>query len=198
MKKLPACLTACVAACFLTHCAPSPMGAGGKPAQESHSGILAGIQAPTTVRYAGKTWTARYSAASPAASEAMVEYFLPGEGPGNWSRMVALRLLAKDTTPTDYAATMGSVSSSPGKAYHLPGGEAGYDTLIPRGGTGGLEFSIFRIAPLKGSPGVKSLQYAEVIPQQRMLAIGVDGLKGLTASHRGTIKSATFPSISLK
>ena len=181
MKKATvALLTACVAAGLLTQCAPASSGGiGGKSAQESHHGILPAISAPATVRYAGKNWQARYSAASPAAGDALVEYFLPGEGPGNWSQMMSLRLIAKDITPQGYARNLAKVSSSPGAAYDLPGGQAGYDTLIPIKGSGGLEFSVFRIAPLGNSPGVNCLQFSEKIPRQKMISIGVDGLKSL-------------------
>lgn len=128
----------------------------------------------------------------------MVEYFLPGEGPGNWSRMMSLRLVTNDITPERYAKTMRAISSSPCASYPLPGGQAGFDTLIPIKGGGGLEFSIFRFASLEGSPGVKALQYAEKIPHQKMVSIGVNGLKSLKASHRQSLKAAAFPSISLK
>jgi len=111
--------------------------------------------------------------------------------------MMSLRLVAKDITPEGYAKNIAKVSSSPGAAYSLPGGQAGYDTLIVIKGGGGLEFSIFRIASQESSAGIKVLQYSEKIPPQKMTSIGVSGFKTLKTSHRESIKAAAFPSISV-
>ncbi|MDB6076605.1 MAG: hypothetical protein JWO82_352 [Akkermansiaceae bacterium] len=189
MNLFPKALLGSAAALVLSQCASMP---GTANTKESYSGILPEIQAPASISYAGETYRAGYSAASSAG--ATVEYFRAGEGPKNWQRLMALRAMPQKTTPKDQAILMGRSAKAGAAAYSAPNGDVGFDSLIPKS-NGGLEFSLFRFAPLPGTEGVKSLQYAEQIPRGNL---DVPKLKALVAKHRAAMMKGPFPAISLK
>jgi hypothetical protein len=58
--------------------------------QVSKHGLVSGIDAPLQMEFLGSYCKAGYSACD--ASKALVEYYLPREGPKSWTRMLALRL----------------------------------------------------------------------------------------------------------
>src|SRR5947208_3521399 len=62
----------------------------------SKNGIVAGINAPQTLRLMGDTYAAGYSASN--STNAIVEYYRAGEGRKSWKRMLALRLIIAGPT----------------------------------------------------------------------------------------------------
>ena len=178
-----------VVAGALSQCAPA---GGGK---ETYSGVLPQIQAPQSISYLGQTYTAGYSAVN--ANGVLVEYFPEGEGPKQWRRMLALSSLEGSTTPGQQVRIRKTAVE--GKGLHAISysseitGNHGIDYMLPKGTN--LEFNIFRYAAASGGQGVKSLQYAAVIPQETA-DVGVPALRALANKHRTEVLAMPFPEVS--
>ncbi|WP_367870187.1 hypothetical protein [Luteolibacter sp. Populi] len=172
----------------LSHCAP---GGGGK---ESYSGILPGIQAPGSITYLGQTYAPGYSAVN--TNGVLVEYFPEGEGPKKWQRMLALSYLEGTTTPNQQVrnrktAVEGKDLNAISYSSEITGNH-GIDYMLPKGSD--LEFSIFRYAAASGGQGVKSLQYAAIIPQETVDA-GLPALRAVANKHRTAVLAMPFPEV---
>ncbi|MEO8615669.1 MAG: hypothetical protein ABI600_11055 [Luteolibacter sp.] len=136
------------------------------PTKESYTGIIPEIRAPQTIRLVGESYIAGYSAIS--GNGAIVEYFRQGDGPKNWTKLIGLRTINPPTNPEKEARALASLAQSKGAVggqgfSKKETGEAGVYFSMPK--SGASEFNIFRYAPQTGGHGVKSLQYAEVMPK---------------------------------
>ena len=172
----------------LSQCAP---GSNGK---ESYSGVLPGIQAPGSITYLGQTYAAGYSAVN--AKGVLVEYFPEGEGPKQWQRMLALSSLEGNSSPAQQVRARKAAAEGKGLdaiSYSSEStGNHGIDYMLPKGSN--LEFNIFRYATASDRQGVKSLQYAAIIPKATV-DIGVPALRALANKHRKEVLAMPLPEV---
>lgn len=141
------------------------------PPKTSYTGLLPEITAPRTLEFLGDTYTASYSAATPGS--ATVEYFLPGEGPHNWTRLLGLRLNRSDITSSKFISGMARELEKNGTPHEVApdpgtGGNSIDFMALIRGNDPGLEFNIFRAINLTNEPGIISFQYAQILNKKGM------------------------------
>jgi hypothetical protein len=130
------------------------------PKEVSFTGVLPGITAPPSLQFRGEVYRAGYSTASP--QQAIVEYYLPGEGPKSWRKMLALRLDSPGKKSLEQVKAMQAMLIEGGnravRAYQSTNGHGVEFILTTRGRQ---ELNVFRY--IDRTNGSVSLQYAETL-----------------------------------
>jgi hypothetical protein len=125
----------------------------------SFAGVHTDITAPSSLEFRGDVYRAGYSGVPP--HRAIVEYYLTGEGPKSWHKMLALRL---DSTGKGSLDQVKAVQGSRAvRAYNSVDGHGVEFILSMRGRQ---ELNVFRY--VDRTNGTVSLQYAEIIPHSQM------------------------------
>jgi hypothetical protein len=176
-----------VAAGLLSQCASGP--AKGK---EAYGELLPAIRAPQSLDYAGLTYTPGYSAVN--QNGVLVEYFPAGQGPKQWSQMLALRSIEKKTTPEQEVGLLATMASArgatPSKQSDAGSSDHAIDFTLPKGET--FEFNVFRYS--QAGEGTTSLQYAAILPPQTV-QLGSGALRAVADKHRAAIMRMPMPEV---
>ena len=174
-------------AALLSQCAPDA--AKGK---ESYGGIAPGIAAPDSIAYLGQTYSVGYSAAN--KNGVVVEYYPAGEGPQQWTRMLALRHIDGQTSPQQQVASMAARMGSSGNSTQTSSHGATHEVDFTVTKNGKVEFNVYRYDPGTSGPGVKSVQYAAVVPKENF-ALGPGAMRALAEKHRKAVMGTSFPEV---
>lgn len=178
---------AVAAGLLLSQCASDP--AKGK---EAYGEVLPAIRAPQSLNYAGLTYTVGYSAVN--KNGVLVEYFPSGQGPKQWSQMLALRSIEKKTTPQNEVDALAAIATARGATPHKQGDtgspDQSLDFTLPKGET--YEFNVFRYS--QTGEAASSLQYAAVLPPQTV-QLGSAALRAVADKHRTAIMRMPMPEV---
>jgi len=159
-----------------------------KRTKESQTGLLQDIHAPKKFTYRGQDYTPGYSAHG--SNGAIVEYYKAGEGPNQWTSMLAVRRLDQPTTAEAQTKAMADRVSAKGLRFrsliNKKSGETTIDFMLPH--SGDLEFNLFRYRPLANGQGVTSFQYIENIPKSRLRSFD-----GMAYTHKQRIAFFALP-----
>ena len=131
------------------------------PKRVSYGDILPEIAAPSALEFRGDVYRVGYSGAPP--NQAIVEYYLPGEGPKSWQKMLALRLdTAGEKSLEQVKATQAMIIEGGNRAVRAYQSTNGHGIEFILTMRGRQELNVFRY--VDRTNGTVSLQYAEIIP----------------------------------
>jgi hypothetical protein len=170
----------------------------------SHAGLSDKIKAPKLLEFRGETYRAGYS--STDAKRSIVEYFIAGEGPKAWRKMVALRLDSRGANSIQQVKALeqmvrkrhvNSKGGSPVSAKYerTNGHDAAIDFILTSRGQ--QEFNAFRY--VDRANGVVSLHYSELVEVAKIASMphaeAVAYLKAVRTNSVATLNALTIPEI---